>query len=110
MKGTNIGEFEELILLTVAALMEEAYSVGICDEIEQVSGRKVKLGVIHPVLNRLENKGFLISKLGDATKERGGRRKRYYQVTHSGKVTLKNVKVQRDVLWGKIDDMIFDGI
>lgn len=110
MKGTNIGEFEELILLTIAALGEQAYSVSICDEIESVSGRKMKLGVIHPVLNRLENKGFISSRLGEATKERGGRRKRFYQVTHTGKVTLKKVKSQRDLLWGKIDDLVFDGI
>ena len=59
MKGTNLGEFEEIVLLTIAALMEEAYSVAICDEIEKVTGRKVKLSVVHAVLNRLSEKGYV---------------------------------------------------
>ncbi len=110
MKGTNIGEFEELILLTVAALSNGAYSVAICDEIENVSGRKTKLGVVHPVLNRLETKGLLASHLGEATKTRGGRRKRYYEVTHAGKATLMKVREQRELLWSKIENISLDRI
>ena len=81
MKGTNIGEFEELVLLTVAALMEEAYSVAICDELSNRTSRSVKLGVMHAVLSRLEEKGLVKSQLGEATKTRGGKRKRFYQLT-----------------------------
>ena len=76
MKGTNLGEFEELVLLTIAALVNEAYSVGICDELTKRTGRSVKLGVVHAVLNRLEEKGLVKSKLGEATSVRGGKRKR----------------------------------
>lgn len=104
MKGTNLGEFEEVVLLTIAALMEEAYSVAVCDEIARVTGRKVKLGVVHAVLNRLEKKGFVGSHLGEATKVRGGRRKRFFTVTHAGKVTLTKVKQQRDELWSLVPD------
>lgn len=104
MKGTNLGEFEEVVLLTIAALTEEAYSVAICDEIDRVTERKVKLGVVHAVLNRLEKKGFVKSELGEATKERGGRRKRFFTVTHAGKVALTKVKAQRDELWSLIPD------
>lgn len=104
MKGTNLGEFEEVVLLTIAALMEEAYSVAICDEIERVTGRKVKLGVVHSVLNRLEKKAYVKSHLGEATKVRGGRRKRFFTVTHAGKVALTRVKEQRDQLWNLIPD------
>lgn len=104
MKGTNLGEFEELVLLTIAALMEEAYSVSICDEIEKVSGREVKLSVVHAVLNRLEKKGFVSSHLGEPTKERGGRRKRFFTVTHAGKVALTKIKEQRDQLWSIIPE------
>ncbi|NVJ45577.1 MAG: PadR family transcriptional regulator, partial [Cytophagia bacterium] len=68
MKGTNLGEFEEIVLLTIAALMEEAYSVAICDEIEKVTERKVKLSVVHAVLNRLDEKGYVKSHLGEPTK------------------------------------------
>ena len=99
MKGTNLGEFEEVVLLTIAALIDEAYSVAICDEIDRVTQRSVKLGVVHSVLNRLEKKGFAKSELGEATQERGGRRKRFFSVTHTGKVALTKVKNQRDELW-----------
>ncbi|WP_286755551.1 helix-turn-helix transcriptional regulator [Roseivirga sp. UBA838] len=102
MKGTNLGEFEEIVLLTIAALMEEAYSVAICDEIERVTERKVKLSVVHAVLNRLDEKGYVKSHLGEPTKERGGRRKRFFTVTHAGKVALTKAKQQRDQLWSLI--------
>lgn len=104
MKGTNLGEFEEVVLLTIAALMEDAYSVSICDEIERVTNRKVKLSVVHAVLNRLDKKGFVKSHLGDPTNERGGRRKRYFTVTHAGKVALTKMKEQRDQLWQMIPE------
>lgn len=104
MKGTNLGEFEEVVLLTIAALTDDAYSVAICDEIDRVTERRVKLGVVHAVLNRLDKKGFVTSELGEATKERGGRRKRFFSVTHAGKVALIKVKSQRDEFWSLIPD------
>lgn len=99
MKGTNLGEFEELVLLTIGVLVNDAYSVGICDELEKRTDRKVKLGVIHAVLNRLEEKGLVKSKLGEATQIRGGKRKRYYTVTNAGKASLTKAKEIRDNLW-----------
>jgi DNA-binding PadR family transcriptional regulator len=105
MKGTNLGEFEELVMLTVAALVSEAYSVGICDDLEKRTGRKIKLGVVHAVLNRLEEKGLLKSKLGEATNVRGGKRKRYYTVTSAGKSSLLKAKELRDQLWDLIPNM-----
>lgn len=110
MKGTNLGEFEEIVLLTIASLMEEAYSVNIVDEITNVTGRKTKLGVAHAVLNRLEKKGLITSELGEPTKERGGRRKRFFQVSHAGKVALMKAKEQRDRLWSNIPELVFQGI
>lgn len=106
MKGTNLGEFEELVLLTIAALVNEAYSVGICDELEKHTGRSVRLGVIHAVLNRLEEKGLVKSKLGEATNVRGGKRKRYYSITSAGKAALIRAKEIRDQLWSIIPEMI----
>lgn len=105
MKGTNLGEFEELVLLTVAALPEEAYSVAICDELSDHTGRSVKLGVVHAVLNRLEEKGFVKSELGEATKTRGGKRKRFYQVTTAGRAALVQAKAMRDQLWDRIPSL-----
>src|SRR5215204_5659313 len=105
MKGTNLGEFEELVLLTIAALVNEAYSVAICDELEKHTGRSAKLGVVHAVLNRLEEKGFVKSKLGEATSTRGGKRKRYYSITSAGKAGLLKAKDVRDQLWSMIPEL-----
>lgn len=109
MKGTNLGEFEELVLLTIATLVNDAYSVAVCDELEKHSGRSVKLGVVHAVLNRLEEKGLVKSKLGEATNARGGKRKRYYTVTNAGKSSLIKAKELRDQLWNKIPDFVLRG-
>jgi PadR family transcriptional regulator PadR len=78
-----IGEFEELVLLTIAALDEAAYGIG----------------SLHSTITRLEEKGFIKSWLGDPTQERGGRRKRYFQLTDQGKAALRKVKALRDELW-----------
>ena len=102
MKGTHLGEFEEIVLLTIAALINEAYSVAICDELSKHAGRNVKLGVVHAVLNRLEEKNFVKSKLGEVTSTRGGKRKRYYTVTAAGKTALVKSKEMRDELWSRV--------
>jgi DNA-binding PadR family transcriptional regulator len=110
MKGTNLGEFEELVLLTIAALVNDAYSVAICDELEKNTGRSAKLGVVHAVLNRLEEKGLVKSRLGEATNTRGGKRKRFYLITNGGKAALIKSKELRDQLWNKIPDLVLKRI
>ncbi|MBL7848536.1 MAG: helix-turn-helix transcriptional regulator [Cyclobacteriaceae bacterium] len=110
MKGTNLGEFEELVLLTVAALIDDAYSVAICDELERHSKRPVKLGAVHAVLNRLEDKGLLKSKLGEATNVRGGKRKRFYTVTVPGKTALVKARELREDLWNRIPSFALKAI
>ncbi|GAB3341269.1 hypothetical protein GCM10027299_55350 [Larkinella ripae] len=109
MKGTNLGEFEELVLLTIAALVNEAYSVAICDELEKHTGRVTKLGVVHAVLNRLEEKALVQSSLGEATSARGGKRKRFYEVTQAGKVALIKAKEVREALWRIIPGFNLEG-
>ena len=99
MKGTNLGEFEELVLLTVAALQDKAYSIAIADEIEEKTNRKVVHSVVHSALHRLANKGFVISQMTGATKNRGGRRKRIFTITQTGMLALETVKYQRDQFW-----------
>ena len=110
MKGTNLGEFEEMVLLTIAVLVNEAYSVAICDELERTLKRPAKLGVVHAVLNRLEDKGYVKSKLGEATSARGGKRKRYYTVTNGGKVALVKAREMREQLWNRIPDLALKNI
>ncbi|MFM7487727.1 MAG: PadR family transcriptional regulator [Cytophagales bacterium] len=110
MKGTNLGEFEELVLLTIASMVNDAYSVAICDDLEKRTKRSVKLGVVHAVLSRLEEKGLAKSKLGEATSARGGKRKRYYTVTNAGKASLLKAKELRDQYWQLIPNLKLKGI
>ncbi len=110
MKGTHLGEFEELVLLTIASLLDNAYSVAICDELTKLADRTVKLGVMHAVLNRLEEKGLVRSALGEATATRGGKRKRFYQITGAGKASLIRSKEIRDELWQKIPNFTLSRI
>lgn len=102
MKGTNLGEFEELVLLIVVAKPDEAYSVAIAKEIDRITSRKVVHSVVHASLSRLLKKGFVDSEMGPATAERGGRRKKMFTVSKSGMLALELVKSQRDQLWGMI--------
>jgi PadR family transcriptional regulator, regulatory protein PadR len=88
MKGTYLGEFEELVLLTIGSLKDEAYGVSIKLEIETRAGRIPSIGALHSALNRLEKKGFIKSTESGATQERGGRRKRFYSLTAFGRQAL----------------------
>ncbi|AYQ34884.1 PadR family transcriptional regulator [Runella sp. SP2] len=102
MKRTYLGEFEEIVLLTVAILGEGAYGIAITDELDRQTGRNVSISAVHAALHRLEEKGMLSSKMGDATAERGGRRKRLFSVTVLGSKTLQEVREQRNRLWDSI--------
>ncbi|MCE7994022.1 MAG: PadR family transcriptional regulator [Roseivirga sp.] len=102
MKGTNLGEFEELVLLIVVAKPEEAYSVAIARELDRATQRKAVHSVVHASLTRLEKKGYVKSVMGAATEERGGRRKRIFTITSGGMRALENAKSQRDQLWNMI--------
>lgn len=94
-----LGEFEELVLLTIALLGSEAYGVSIQREIEERCNRTVSIGALHSTITRLEEKGYLKSWMGGATKERGGRSKRYYEITQAGKKAVAETKNLRDELW-----------
>ena len=98
MKGF-IGEFEELVLLTIASLRDEAYGVSIKEDIEERAKRAVSIGSLHSTLTRLEEKGFVSSGLGEPTSERGGRRKRFFELTNAGQAALVKIKSLRDELW-----------
>lgn len=98
MKG-YIGEFEELVLLTIANLTKDAYGVAILNDITQRASRKLSIGALHSTLTRLEEKGYITSYLGEPTSERGGRRKRYFELTDSAVAELNNMKSLRDELW-----------
>lgn len=110
MKQKTLGEFEEIVLLIVAILNVDAYSVSIINEIEERLNRNVSLGAIQTVLKRLENKNLLKSKFGKATKERGGKRKRIYTVTVEGQNLIEHTRLQRNTLWESIPKFSFKPI
>jgi PadR family transcriptional regulator, regulatory protein PadR len=102
MRRSDLGEFEEVVLLSVAVHSPEAYSVVIAEELEQQTGKTVTTGAVHAALQRLENKGMVSSQMGEATSERGGRRKRIFKVTVAGSRVLHQVKEVRDNLWSRV--------
>ena len=99
MIETRLGEFEEVILLFVGILNENAYAFRISEEFERQTERAVSIGAVHSTLDRLESKGFLSSEMGNATTERGGRRKRIFRLTALGKRALKTSMDFRMSLW-----------
>ena len=101
MKETRLGEFEEVILLLVGILGEEAYAFKLASEFGQQTGRAVAIGAVHSTLNRLEDKGFLKSTMGGATKSRGGRRKRIFSITAIGEDALIEARNLRMSLWNQ---------
>lgn len=110
MKGTNLGELQELVMLAVGVLYDDAYGVSIKEEIERQTGRSITLSTVHAALNRLEDKGFLISRMGGATEERGGRPKRLFRVTAYGKQALEESRTMRNRMWESIPRIAWDNI
>ncbi|WP_221391960.1 PadR family transcriptional regulator [Dyadobacter sp. NIV53] len=102
MNRAYLGEFEEIVLLTVAALDSSAYGVALTHEIAEQTGRAVRLNQIHSALQRLEEKGMVKSDMGEPTAERGGRRKRLYSLTAYGQRTLQQVREVRENLWSRL--------
>jgi len=102
MKGTHLGELEELVLLLVGILHPDAYGVAVMDELEKQASRSLNISAVHAVLTRLEEKGLLKSKMGDPVEERGGRRKRIFQLTAAGKRALEDANELRTQLFRQI--------
>ena len=105
MRKFQLGEFEEVVMLTVGILYNEAYGVSIKKDIEERLSRKVSVGALQTALKRLEDKGYLRSHEGEATQERAGRPKLYFQITALGKKAMEHTKSTRDELWSAIPKM-----
>jgi PadR family transcriptional regulator PadR len=105
MNKSYLGEFEELVLTMVGVLQEDAYGNAIVTEIKERLKREVNLSAVHVTLYRLEDKGYVRSRMGGATKERGGRRKRIFQITNAGLAVLKTMKEARVDLWKMIPQL-----
>jgi DNA-binding PadR family transcriptional regulator len=102
MKKYQLGEFEEIVMLMIGVLYKDAYGVAIKNEIEGRLSRNVSMGALHTALVRLEDKGYIKSFPGEATEERMGRPRRYYQITAYGRKALEYTKDTRNALWKEI--------
>lgn len=104
----SIGSLEEVILLIVIVLDENAYAVTIAEEYQKQFKKSITIPAIHTVLRRLEDKGLIKSSVGGATKLRGGRSKRFYSITKVGYETAKELNQQRETLWKMAPKLSFN--
>ncbi|PHN05279.1 PadR family transcriptional regulator [Flavilitoribacter nigricans] len=107
MKPPSLGEFEELVLLTVAAQHDEAYGVSIKDALEEHLDKKINISAVHVALKRMKEKGLVESRFGGITNDRGGRRKKYYVITFMGKRALDRQYELRTSMYQKIPKITF---
>ena len=102
MSRTSIGELEELLLLGIASLVPEAYGFAIKSLILERAQREINLSAVHAVLYRLEEKGLIKSQFGEATGKRGGKKKKYFELTNAGVVAIRESREVRNDLWTSI--------
>ena len=107
MSQHTLGEFEELVLLTVAAQHDEAYGISVLESLEKELGRKVNVSAVHVALKRMEGKGFVDSRFGGITEDRGGRRKKFYIITALGKRMLDDQYSLRNTIYKRIPKISF---
>lgn len=107
MKKYQLGEFEELVIMTIGILNNQAYGVSIQQEMESRLGRSISMGAIHAALTRMEDKGYLRSYAGESTPDRVGRPKRFFEITALGKKAVTHSKATRDEFWNAIPKTVF---
>ena len=110
MNRASIGEFEELVMLIIASLDNMGYAVSIKGALKDMAGRNTNISAVHSVLYRLEKKGYLKSYFGGATNTRGGKNKRYFQVTAAGFSMLQASKEIKQQIWNTIPQLSYAGI
>ena len=109
MKGSYLGEFEELVLLGVGILFDDAYGLAVLDELQKQTGREIMISSVHKALVRLEEKGYLKSRMGGATATRGGREKRLYTLTPAGTRVLAEMRELRNGMWKQVPKIVWEG-
>lgn len=102
MKGENLGELEELVLLAVYSLEGDAYGVTVQQAIEGSADRSCTLGAVYSALDRLERKDCVRSRMGGRTAQIGGRRKRFFDITTRGRRKLEQSRAAREALWSRV--------
>ncbi len=104
MKKLTLGAFEELVLLTTGVLQDNAYGVTIKQELEKELKKKISLGALYAALQRLEEKGWVSSRIGGITEKKGGRRKQYFDITKEGISALNEVREMRNELFNRLPE------
>jgi DNA-binding PadR family transcriptional regulator len=105
----HLGEFEQIVLLAVLRLGENAYGVPIRREIERRAGRSLTVGALYRTLDRLEAKGYVSSSFGDPSPERGGRSRRYFRIRPLGLRTLRASRDALAAMWEGLDPLVSRG-
>lgn len=108
MKKYYLGEFEEIVLLATAILNKGAYGISIKEEIEARLDREVSMGALHTALLRLEGKGYIRSSKGEATEERAGRPRNYFEITALGKKAISYARDSRAKMWDAIPKIVLE--
>ena len=102
-KGDFLGEFEQMVLLAVHRQGSSGYGVSIRREIEECAGREVTIGAVYATLDRLEQKGYVDSRAGEATPTRGGRARKHFLLTPDGAAALRTARAMMDGLWDGVE-------
>jgi len=106
MSRTDLGDMEHLVLLAILRLGTDAYGIPILDEVCARSGREVSRATVYVALKRLEQKGLVVSRLGESTPERGGRAKRYYRIKPAGLRALRESRAMFLDLWRDFESVL----
>jgi DNA-binding PadR family transcriptional regulator len=109
MARQSLGEFEHLIMLGIVRAGPEAYGVSIIEELEAHTGRSVSQAAAYLTLRRLEEKGWIKSRLADPTPERGGRAKRYFAMKPAGIKRLRESRATLLTMWDGVATEIDEG-
>ena len=102
-RGDYLGEFEQMVMLAVARLRDDAYGMSILDEIAERTGTDAAVGSVYSALDRLERQGYVTSEMGDPTPRRGGRAKRFFRLEPAGREALSRARNALDALWDGLE-------
>ncbi len=108
-KETYLGEFEHIVLLALIRLGKDAYGMTIRMEIDERIGRSVSIGAVYTTLERLEKKGLILSQMGEATPQRGGKAKKYFEITPAGKEKLQEARKSMEIMWQGLNPEMLGG-
>jgi len=109
MTPKHLGELEHMVLLSIVRLGPGAYGMSVLRELEERAGRKVSRGALYLVLERLVEKAYLRASMGEPSPERGGRAKRFFELTDEGREALRVSGRSLMALWDGMESLLEEG-